>query len=141
MTALALTAFNSAHKDVGEALNFASDTLKLMLTNTLPVAGNAVKSDITEIAAGNGYTAGGISLTGLTGTFASGVYTRKAANIALAASGGTIGPFQYCVIYDDTVGSPVKPLLCWGDFGSAITLTDGGAPLNVDLNTTGFLKN
>lgn len=141
MTALALTAFNSAHKDVGEGLNFASDTLKLMLTNTLPLATNAVKADITEIAAGNGYTAGGISLTGLTGAFASGVYTRKATNISLTAAGGNIGPFQWVVIYDDTVGSPVKPLLCWGDLGSAITLLNGGTPLNIDLTTTGFLKN
>lgn len=141
MTALALTAFNSAHKDVGEGLNFASDTLKVMFTNTLPVATNAVKSDITEIAAGNGYPAGGISLTGLTGAFASGVYTRMAANISLTAAGGNIGPFQWVVFYDDTVGSPVKPLLCWGDLGSAITLLNGGAPLNIDLTTTGFVKN
>lgn len=141
MTALAFTAFNSTHKDLGEAINLASDTLKLMLTNTLPIAANAVKADITEISAGNGYTAGGLTLSGLTGAFASGVYTRKANNLSLTASGGNIGPFQYCVIYDDTVGSPVKPLLAWGDFGSAITLLNGGAPLNIDLTTTGFLKN
>ena len=30
-----------------------------MLTNTAPVATNAVDGDITEISAGNGYSAGG----------------------------------------------------------------------------------
>ena len=39
--------------------NFASHTLKTMLTNVAPVATNSVKADLTEISAGNGYTAGG----------------------------------------------------------------------------------
>ena len=37
--------------------NLGSDTLKVMLSNTAPSASNAVKADITEISAGNGYTA------------------------------------------------------------------------------------
>jgi hypothetical protein len=39
--------------------NLNSDTLKIMLTDVAPVATNTVKSNISEIAAGNGYTAGG----------------------------------------------------------------------------------
>jgi len=140
MAALNFTAFTSTHKDILEACNLATDTLKLMLTNTAPIAANAVKADITEIAAGNGYTAGGYTLSGLTGAYASGLYVRKAGNIAITASGGDIGPFRYAVIYDDTVASPVKPLLAWADFGAATTVTNGGAAANIDLSTTGFLK-
>jgi len=33
--------------------NLNTDTLKVMLTNTAPVATNTVKTDITEISAGN----------------------------------------------------------------------------------------
>ena len=44
--------------------NLGADTLKVMLTNTAPNAStNTVKVDITEISAGNGYTAGGNSAT------------------------------------------------------------------------------
>lgn len=43
--------------------NFGTATVKVMLTNTAPVATNTVIANITEIAAGNGYTAGGNSCT------------------------------------------------------------------------------
>ncbi|MEG3807309.1 hypothetical protein DBT53_005935 [Aerococcus mictus] len=39
--------------------NLKTDVLKVMLTNTAPTAANTKKADLTEIAAGNGYTAGG----------------------------------------------------------------------------------
>ena len=38
------------------------DTLKVMLSNTAPLATNSVKADLTEIAAGNGYPAGGVDI-------------------------------------------------------------------------------
>ena len=52
--------FNAFVADVANKVhNLGADTLKIMLTNTAPAAGNAIKTDITEIAAGNGYAAGG----------------------------------------------------------------------------------
>ena len=51
--------FNAFVADVANKVhNLGSDTLKVLLTNTAPVATNAVKADLTEIAAGNGYSAG-----------------------------------------------------------------------------------
>jgi hypothetical protein len=41
--------------------NLGSDALKWLLTNTAPAAANAVKADLTEIAAANGYSAGGVA--------------------------------------------------------------------------------
>ena len=56
--------FNTFVADVNNKVhNFGSDTFKVILTNVAPVAANAVKADITEIAGGNGYAAGGASLT------------------------------------------------------------------------------
>lgn len=56
--------FNAFVEHVAEKVhNLGSDTLKIMLTNTAPVAGNSVLLDLTEISAGNGYTAGGTAAT------------------------------------------------------------------------------
>jgi hypothetical protein len=100
------------------------DTFKVMLTNTAPTAStNTVKADITEISAGNGYTAGGIDITTATSR-SGGTLTVTAADKTWTASGGTIGPFRYVVVYDDTPTSPADPLVCYYDYGSAITLAD-----------------
>ena len=51
--------FNAFVEAVAEGKHdLGADTLKMMLTNVAPVATNSVKTDLTEIAAGNGYTAG-----------------------------------------------------------------------------------
>ena len=64
MPASTLSKFNQFVQDVHNGVhNLGSHSLKIMLTNTAPAAGNAVKADITEIAAGNGYTAGGPAFT------------------------------------------------------------------------------
>lgn len=116
---------------------FSSDTIKVMLTNSAPVATNAVKSDITDISAGNGYTAGGTATT-ITESTASGTYKATASDVVFTASGGTIGPFRYVVVYDDTTASPVKPLIAWFDYGSSITL-NSGETFTVDFDGTNGL--
>ena len=108
--------------------NLQSDTLKVMLTNTAPTASTGtIKTDITEITAGNGYTAGGATLTVSSSSQASGLYKLVIADVTITASGGSIGPFRYAVIYNDTPTSPADPLIGYFDYGSAITLGDGEA--------------
>lgn len=104
--------------------NFASDTYKVALSNSAPVATNTAFANITEISAGNGYTAGGtattISISETTGTT-----TVSGTQVVFTASGGSIGPFRYVVLYNDTTTTPVnKPLVGWWDYGSSITLAD-----------------
>jgi hypothetical protein len=103
--------------------NLNTDTLKVMLTNSAPVATNTVKANITEISAGNGYVAGGEDTTN-TYTETAGTGTLGATDVVWTASGGTIGPFQYVVLYNDTPTSPADPLVAWYDYGSSITLLD-----------------
>lgn len=105
--------------------NLGADTLKVMLTNTAPVATNTVKADITEISAGNGYTAGGTAATISSSAQTSGVYKLVLADVVFTASGGSIGPFRYAVLYNDTPTSPADPLIGWLDYGSSITLAAG----------------
>jgi type IV pilus biogenesis protein CpaD/CtpE len=114
--------FNAFVEDVAEKVhNLQSDTLKVILTNTAPVATNAVKADITEISAGNGYTAGGTQATLVSSSQSSGSYTLKLNNVTFTASAGSIGPFRYCVLYNSTPAS--GNLIGWYDYGAALTIT------------------
>lgn len=100
------------------------DTLKVMLTNVAPIATNSVKADLTEISAGNGYTAGGTAVSA-NGTRSSGVMTLDGDQVVFTASGGTMATFQYVDLYDDTPTSPADPLIAWWDNGATVSLANG----------------
>jgi hypothetical protein len=105
-------------------VNLASDTLKVMLTNTAPVATNSVYTDISggEVANGNGYTTGGTAATLTSSSQTSGLYKLILQAVTFTASGGSIGPLRYAVLYD-TAGA--KDLIGWWDYGTSITLNSG----------------
>lgn len=104
--------------------NLNTNTLKVLLTNVAPVATNATKVELTEIAAGNGYSAGGNTAAFSSGNQTSGVYKLILSDPATwTAAGGAIGPFRYAVLYNDTPAA--KNLIGWWDYGSSITLADG----------------
>ena len=127
--------FNQFTKDlVGAVHNFDSNTFKVMLTNTSPVSTNTVKANLTEITAGNGYTAGGTTTTITTST-STGTAKVTASDVVFTASGGSVGPFRYAVLYNDTSTSPADPLIAWWDYGSSITLNDTET-LTVDFDGT-----
>jgi hypothetical protein len=118
--------FHAFVENVNEGVhNLASNTLKVMLTNSAPVATNTVKADLTDIAAGNGYTAGGHTVTISSSAQSSGTYKIVGTDLTITASGGSIGPFRYAVLYNDSPTSPADPLIGWWDNGSSITLNDG----------------
>ena len=118
--------FNAFVADVANKVhNLGSDTLKIMLSNTAPTATNAIKTDITEIAAGNGYSAGGGAASLVSSAQSSGTYTLKLNNTTFTAAGGTIGPFRYCVLYNATPAS--GNLIGWYDYGTALSITSGNS--------------
>lgn len=132
-----MAAFNKFQSFV-EALaekvhNLGADSLKVMLTNTAPVATNSVKANLTDISAGNGYTAGGTAATISSSAQTSGTYKLVLADAVFTASGGSIGPFRYAVLYNDTATN--KELIGWWDYGSAITLASGET-FTVDFDAT-----
>lgn len=121
--------FNLFTQDLCEGVhNFTSggQTFKIMLTNTAPVATNHLYGDIsaTELANGGGYTTGGIA-SAMSDSSASGTEKVLATNVTWTGSGGGTGSFRYIVIYNTTPSSPLKPLVCWFDYGSSIALTSG----------------
>jgi len=103
--------------------DLGADTLKVMLTNTAPSAGNSVKTDITEISAGNGYTAGGNTAAVTSSAATSGTYRLVLGDPATWTATGTMGPFQYAVLYNDSATN--KELIGYWDYGSAVTLASG----------------
>lgn len=126
--------FNSFVEAVAEkAHNLGSDTLKVMLTNSAPGASDTQKSDLTEISAGNGYTAGGTAATISSSSQTSGTYKLVLADVVFTASGGTIGAFRYAVLYNDTASN--DELIGYWDYGSSITLADGET-LTVDFDAS-----
>lgn len=105
--------------------NLDADTLKVYFTNATPdAAADAVKSDLAEISAGNGYTAGGADVQNATSR-SGGTTSVTGVDVTITASGGSIGPFRYVVLYNDTPTSPADPLIGWWDYGAAVTLADG----------------
>lgn len=105
-------------------LHAAGHTLKVYLSNATPSASaDAVKTDLAEITNQNGYTAPVDIQNDYTETGGTGTLT--AVDVVITASGGTVGPFRYAVIFNDDPISPIDPLVCWHDYGSSITLQDG----------------
>lgn len=128
MPAAAFNKFNSFVEAKGRKVhNLHTDTLKWMLTNVAPVAGNSVKADITEIAAGNGYSAGGAALPNNAFSQAAGLAKLQGDDVTITAAGGSIGPFQWAVLYNDTAAN--DELIGFYNYGSALTLQAGEALL------------
>lgn len=118
------TVFNSFTEAVAEKKHdLGSDTLMVMLTNVAPVAANSVKADLTEIAAGNGYTAGGAAATVSSSAQSGGTYSLTLGAVTFTAAGGSMAEFRYVVLYNDTATN--DELVCWFDRGAGLTLADG----------------
>lgn len=134
-----MAAYNKFHAYVEHLAekvhDLQSDTLKVCLTNTAPAAANAVRADLTEIAAGNGYTAGGSQAVQSSSAQTSGTYKLVLADVTFTATGGSIGPFRYAVLYNDTPTSPADPLIGYWDYGTALTVTNGNS-FTVDFDAT-----
>jgi hypothetical protein len=117
--------FQNFVEDLGKGvhqLHAAGHTLRVYLSNAAPSATNTVKADIAEITIQNGYT-GGIDVQN-DYTESGGTATASAVDLspAVTASGGSVGPFRYVILYNDTPTSPADPLIAWWDYGSSITL-------------------
>ncbi len=108
--------------------------LALVTSATAPSQSTTTLSQLTEIAAGNGYASGGYPLTpGATDFPASGITSHKGyvriKNVQWTANGGAVPASgavpKYAVLTDDngTVGS--REVYRWWDLGTVSALADG----------------
>jgi len=118
-----------------KAHNLGSDTIKVALTNSAPSQSNTVLANITEIS----YTycsSRTVSINSSAQT--AGTYKLVGSDLVLTASGGSVGPFRYIVLYNDTATS--DELIGYYDYGSSITLNDTET-LTIDFDgTNGILQ-
>jgi len=124
--------------------NLGADQLEVALSNTAPGSeendpttdGKGVLANVTQISYTN------LSSRNITTTSSAqtgGTYKLILTDLELTASGGSVGPFRYIYIYNDTPTSPADPLICYYDYGSGLTLNDGDK-LTIDFDATnGFL--
>ena len=125
-----------------ENADLASDQFVVALSNTAPGSestpptgnGAGILANITQISYTN-LSSRNITTTSSSQT--SGTYSLVLADLVLTASGGSVGAFQYIYIYDDTVTSPADPLVCYYDYGSALTLQSGES-LTIDFAAGGL---
>lgn len=101
--------------------DFDSNTFKVALTNTVPVASTgSVLADITQITAANGYSSGGTA-SAVTLSRTGGTTKIFWADVVFTATGGSMATFQYPVFYNSTnLG-----LIGYADYGSGLTLSVG----------------
>lgn len=117
------TKFNAFVENVAEGVhNLGSNQLVIALTNTAPSAANSVLTDITQITYTN---LSSRNVTTSSSSQTSGTYSLVCTDLVLTASGGSVGPFRYAVLYNDTPTSPADPLIGYWDYGSSVTLASG----------------
>ena len=126
------TKFNAFIEALAEKKhNLGSDQLAVALTNTAPTASsNAILTDITQISYTN---CSSRNITTSSSAQSSGTYSLVLNDLVLTASGGSVGPFRYIVIYNDTATN--DDLLWYYDYGSSITLADTET-LTIDFGAT-----
>lgn len=140
MASSTFSKFYSFVEDVGKAihdLQSGGDTIKILLTNDAPNAGDTYVDDAstpcriqavsagTEVAAFSGYTKGGATI-GSQQYAQSGGVAKFYGTLVSWTAGAASGSFRYAVIYNASKGSAgSRPVIGYWDYGSSISLGVG----------------
>jgi len=124
--------------------DLGANQLVVALSNTAPGSESTpptgstaacILANVTQISYTNCSTR---NITTSSSAQTSGTYKLTLTDLVLTASGGTVGPFRYVYIYNDTPTSPADPLIGYYDYGASITLQDGET-FTIDFDGTNGL--
>lgn len=121
----AFNKFDQFVEDMAKGVhNLSTGTLAIALTAAAnaPIAANSVLADLTQISYTN---CSSRVLTVTSAEQVAGVLSLILADLTLTASGGSVGPFRYVVLYNDTPAG--DPLIGFWDIGFDVTLADTDA--------------
>lgn len=138
-----MASFNKVNDFVVNAvhnMDLESDQIKVALSNTAPSSetsnpisdGNGIVGNITEISYTN---CSSRNVTTSSSSQSGGTYKLVLSDLTLTASGGSVGPFRYIYIFNDTVTSPADPIIGYYDYASSLTLNDGDS-FTIDFSAT-----
>jgi hypothetical protein len=148
MAAQAWKVYNLAKKKIGNTtINLAATTYRMALhtsasnaaTLTLGVYGASITN---EVATGNGYTAGGKTLTSERWTVGASVkaYMFDVGDIIWTGTGGTIPNIKFADIYVSAAATANKHLLCVASLTSNQFTLASGNTLTLQINSLGVFQ-
>lgn len=142
-----MAAFSKANdwvENESEVVDLDGDQFVVALSNTAPASetnnpltdGKGILANVTQISYTNLSTR---NLTRSASSQASGTYKLDFDDLVLLATGGSVGPFRYVYIYDDTPTSPADPIVGCYDLVTPVTITDGSSR-TLKFHANGFLN-
>jgi hypothetical protein len=126
-----------------EVTDLDGDQFVVALSNTAPASETnppltdtkGILANITQIV----YTfLSTRNLTRIASLQAAGTYKLDFDDLILTATGGSVGPFRYIYVYDDTPTSPADPIIGVYDLVTPVTITDGSSR-TLKFDAAGFL--
>ena len=143
MQIAAFTKANDLVENESEVVDLDGDQFTIALSNTAPGSETnnpltdtkGILANVTQISYTN---LSSRALTRILSAQTAGVYTLDFSDLVLTASGGSVGPFRYVYVYDDTPTSPADPIVGCYDLVTPVTITDGSSR-TLKFHTSGFL--
>lgn len=123
--------YTAAIEPLLEGINSGSDAWKVALAATVNSADTTFTPGTTDLATGNGYTAGGNAAAVSTATQTGGTYKLVLSSPAVWTATGAGFTFRYAILWDSTTSTPVG----YWDYGSSQAVA-AGETVTVTLDGT-----
>ncbi len=113
--------YTAAIEPMLEGMNLGTDTWKVALAATINLADTTFTPGTTDLATGNGYTAGGNTCSVTSSSQTGGTYKLVLASPAVWTASGSGFTFRYAILWNATTNQPVG---AW-DYGSSQAVAVG----------------
>ena len=123
--------YTPAIEPLFEGSNAGSDAWKVALAATVTATDTTFTPGTTDLATGNGYTAGGNAATTTTATQTGGTYKLVLASPTAWTATGAGFTFRYAILWNSTTSTPVA----YWDYGSSQVVA-AGETVTVTLDPT-----